>query len=155
MSHALYRIARPLLGRFWLLVRGLTLGVRGVVMDEEGRVLLIRHGYAPGWTFPGGGVEIGETAEQALERELSEEANIVITGPPDLHGIFHQPRFSRRDHVLVYVVKYYHWLGAPKPNREIAECAFFALDALPADMSPGAKRRLAEILDGVPVAGDW
>ena len=155
MPPLLYRIARPLLGRFWVLVRGLTLGVRGIVLDEENRILLIRHGYTPGWTFPGGGVEIGETAEQALARELSEEANVVITGPVELHGIFHQPRFSRRDHVLVYVVRHYRWLGAPKPNREIAECAFFARNALPEGMSPGAKRRLAEIFGNVPVSGDW
>ena len=155
MPPLIYRLARPLLGRFWVLVRGLTLGVRGVVLDGEGHVLLIRHGYAPGWTFPGGGVEIGETSEQALERELLEEANVRLQSRPALHGIFHQPYFSRRDHVLVYVVRAFDWPGPPPPNREIAECRFFARDALPADTSPGAKRRLAEILDGIPVSRDW
>jgi ADP-ribose pyrophosphatase YjhB (NUDIX family) len=155
MPPFIYRLARPLLGRFWVLVRGLTLGVRGVVLDAEGRVLLIRHGYTPGWTFPGGGVEIGETAEQALARELFEEANVTLKGRPVLHGIFHQPQFSRRDHVLVYVIRAFDWPGPPKPNREIAECAFFALDALPEGMSPGAKRRLAEILDGAAISKNW
>ena len=155
MPPFIYRLARPILARVWLVLRGLTMGVRGIVLDEDGRVLLILHTYTPGWTFPGGGVEVGETAEEALKRELSEEANVVVTGPPDLHGVFHQPHFSRRDHVLDYVVRHYRWLGAPKPNREIAECAFFAPDALPADMSAGARRRLAEILGNLPPDRHW
>jgi 8-oxo-dGTP pyrophosphatase MutT (NUDIX family) len=155
MPPFLYRIARPLLACLWVLLRGLTLGVRGVVFDAEGRVLLIRHSYVAGWTFPGGGVEIGETTLEALKRELLEEANVTLTEEPVLHGIFHQPSFSRRDHVLVYVARAFTWPGPHKPNREIAECAFFALDALPEDMSPGARRRLREILDRTPADAVW
>jgi 8-oxo-dGTP pyrophosphatase MutT (NUDIX family) len=155
MSPFLFRLARPLLARFWLVVRGLTLGVRGVVLDGEGRVLLIRHTYVPGWNFPGGGVEAGETTLEALKRELQEESNVTLTAEPVLHGIFHQPSFSRRDHVLVYVARAFSWPGPHKPNREIAECAFFPLNALPADISPGAKRRLDEILNGVPSSPTW
>lgn len=155
MPPFIFRLARPLLARYWVLVRGLTMGVRGVVLDGENRVLLIRHGYTPGWQFPGGGVEIGETAGQALVREIAEEANIVLTEPPALHGVFHQPNFSRRDHVFVYVIRDFRWDGAHPPNREIAECRFFPLDALPADTSPGARRRLAEILEGAPISPTW
>ena len=155
MPPILYRLARPILARLWVVLRGLTMGVRGVVIDAEGRILLIRHGYTPGWTFPGGGVEINETVFEALQRELREEANVEITGPATLLGVFHQPQFSRRDHVLVYVIRSFTWNGAHKPNFEIAECAFFARDALPQGMSLGAQRRLAEILDGAPISDRW
>ena len=155
MRPIIYRLARPVLARFWLLKRGLTMGVRGVVLDKNRQVLLVRHTYTPGWTFPGGGVEIGETAEEALGRELVEEADIEIIGRPTPHGIFHQPHFCRRDHVLVYVIRDFNWGGPPKPNREIAECGFFNVDALPAGTSAGARRRLREILDGAPAAADW
>jgi 8-oxo-dGTP pyrophosphatase MutT (NUDIX family) len=51
---------------YFLLAKPMTLGVRGVVIDENDRVLLVRHSYISGWHFPGGGVEARETVADAL-----------------------------------------------------------------------------------------
>ena len=51
--------------------------VRGLVVDPASRTLLVRfEGWRSWWTSPGGGVEPGETDEQALARELAEECGL-------------------------------------------------------------------------------
>ena len=55
-------------------------GVGGVVVDE-GRTLLIRRGSAPlqgEWSIPGGLLEVGETLEQGVVRELAEETGLAV-----------------------------------------------------------------------------
>src|SRR5215218_8967470 len=69
---------RRFLHVYWRFARGLTLGVRAIVVDGQGRVFLVRHSYVAGWHLPGGGVEAGETLMTALARELAEEGNIVL-----------------------------------------------------------------------------
>lgn len=140
---------------YFRFARGMTLGVRAVVVDADNRVFLVRHTYVTGWYLPGGGVEVGQTFRQALEMELREEGRIAVTGEPVLHGVFLNSHVSVRDHVVVYVIRDFHQDRMPEPNSEIAETGFFALDALPADTTEGTRQRLAEIFDGKPVIPTW
>ena len=146
---------RRLFHLYWRFSRGLTLGVRAVAIDAGGRVFLVRHTYVPGWHLPGGGVETGETALEALDRELREEASIALEETPALFGVFFNNRVSRRDHVLVYVIRRFTVLEVKQPDREIAEAGFFPLDALPADTTPATRRRLEEIRSGQSVPATW
>jgi ADP-ribose pyrophosphatase YjhB (NUDIX family) len=133
----------------------MTLGVRGIAINEAGAVLLVRHGYIAGWHFPGGGVGAGESCLAALKRELREEACVEIEGEPRLHGIFFNDRSSRRDHVAVYETRAFRVMGARKPDWEIREARFFPLDALPEDTSAATRARLAEIFGRAPIAQLW
>jgi 8-oxo-dGTP pyrophosphatase MutT (NUDIX family) len=153
----LRRRLEPLLRRgfhlYWRVARGMTLGVRGVVLDGDNRVFLVRHSYVAGWHLPGGGVEVGETFLEALQRELVEEGRIELTETPDLHGVFFNSHVSRRDHVAVYVVRQFRQDRLPVPNHEIVECGFYDAGALPVETTRGTRLRIAEVLHGAaPIA---
>jgi ADP-ribose pyrophosphatase YjhB (NUDIX family) len=146
---------RRVLHFYWRFARGLTVGVRAVVIDTQGRVFLVAHSYVGGWHLPGGGVEIGESLTAALKRELREEGNIELIDPPPLFGVYFNQRISRRDHVAVYVVRSYRQSGPPQPNREIVAHGFFAADALPEGTTRSTRERIAEVLGGRAAAEFW
>jgi 8-oxo-dGTP pyrophosphatase MutT (NUDIX family) len=152
---ALEPAIRRVLHLYWRFARGMTLGVRAVVINGAGEVFLIKHSYVSGWHLPGGGVEVGETAMDALKRELHEEGRIVPTGPVALHGLFFNARISRRDHVAVYVIRDFRQDGEPVPDREIVAHGFFPADALPEDTTRGTRARIAEVLRGAEVEEGW
>src|SRR5262245_55881170 len=152
---ALEPALRRALHAYWRFARAMTLGVRALVVDDDGRVFLVKHSYASGWHLPGGGVEAGETLTQALARELREEGNIEMTAPPQLHGMFFNNRASRRDHVALFVVRAFRQSAAPVPDREIVEHGFFALDALPNDTTAATRTRIIEVLGDAPVSERW
>jgi len=149
------RFLTPLFLIHFRIVRGMTFGVRGAVLDEAGRVFLVKHTYVPGWYLPGGGVDAGETAEAALARELMEEGNIRVIGRPELLGLYQNVEVSRRDHVAFYVVRRFEQSSARAPDREIAESGFFPLDGLPEDTTPATRRRLAELAGERESDGRW
>ena len=148
-------LIRRALHGYWRFTRGLTLGVRALVLDREGRVFLVQHSYVAGWHLPGGGVEPGETTREALQRELAEEGNILLDGAPELHGLYFNRRVSRRDHVALFVVRTYRQDAAPVPNREIVAHGFFPPEALPFETSGATRARIAEVLHGKPPSADW
>jgi 8-oxo-dGTP pyrophosphatase MutT (NUDIX family) len=149
----------PLLRRmfhlYWRFARGMTLGVRAVVLDPNGKVFLVKHSYVSGWHLPGGGVEVGESFGDALRRELLEEGRIEVLDEPVLHGLFFNRHVSRRDHVAVYVVRDFSQDRPPEPNREIVATGFFDAAALPAETTEGTRLRISEVLDGKAPIANW
>ncbi|MCW7542349.1 NUDIX domain-containing protein [Aurantimonas litoralis] len=132
--HGVHVVARPM-----------TLGVRGFVFDDAGRICLVRHTYVSGWYLPGGGVDPGETAAEAMTREVREEAGIVLLDEPELVSAHFNRNASNRDHVLLYRCGAFRREANHKPGAEIAEMGFFAPSELPDGTTNATRRRLAEL----------
>lgn len=148
-------LPNTLMRAWWRLSRGMTLGVRAIATDEAGRIMLVRHSYTPGWHLPGGGVEHGQTAEDALAAELIEEAGIEMTAPADLIGAYSNHAVFRNDHVLLYRVTQWRPCPPSASSFEITGREFFALANLPSDLSRGASSRLAEVFFGAERSPYW
>src|SRR4051812_41703311 len=54
IRQALEPILRRVMHFYWRFARGMTLGVRGLVLDGQGRIFLVKHSYVSGWHMPGG-----------------------------------------------------------------------------------------------------
>lgn len=148
------RLVTRVLHTWFALSRGMTLGVRAAAFDADGRVFMVRHSYVPGWHMPGGGVERGETFNQALTKELREEGNLEISGQAELFAVYFNSGTSRRDHVAFYRCTVTQ--TAPKrADREIVKSGFFALDALPEGVTAATRRRLEELAGRRAVSETW
>jgi 8-oxo-dGTP diphosphatase len=105
----------------------------GVLIDAEGRFLLTSRPagkvFAGYWEFPGGKLEVGETVEQALKRELHEEIGIDI-------GAVHRWKVELMDYpharVRLHFCKVYEWQGA----FEMRERQTMAWQTLPVTVAP-------------------
>lgn len=154
-KHLFKGLSKLVLQPWFRLTRAMTLGVRAAVFDDHGQILLIRHTYAPGWLFPGGGVERGETIHSALERELFEEAAIVTNSQnARLVGIFSNEKIFRGDHVALFKVTRFeqrNW----KPGREIAEIGFFDPHDLPQGATNSTRQRISELVNNTPPPPHW
>jgi ADP-ribose pyrophosphatase YjhB (NUDIX family) len=133
----------------------MTLGVRALAFDTEGRLLLVKHSYVSGWHLCGGGIDRGETAVEALTKELREEANVELGDPPQVLSVHHNTRITRRDHVIVYRCANVRQTAAKTRDREIVAAEFFALDALPEGVTQSTLRRIGEMRGDAPADPNW
>ena len=136
----------------WRLTRPVTIGVR-LILVQGTTVLPVRHTYQQHWYLPGGGVERGETLEEAARREAAEELGARL-GRLRLFGVYSNFYEHKSDHVVVFPCDELQLVGETGP--EIESLSFFALGDLPPQLSPGSRRRIQESLAGnPPIASRW
>jgi ADP-ribose pyrophosphatase YjhB (NUDIX family) len=107
------------------------------LIERDGKVLLARHSYVSGWLLPGGGVERGEPAEQAIMREMREEIGLVRCSTPELFGLYSRKAGWATNVIALYRLRDVEFTFVP--NFEIREVQF----ADPANPPEGTPRSVA------------
>ncbi|MGB7922274.1 MAG: NUDIX domain-containing protein [Pyrinomonadaceae bacterium] len=122
-----------------------TVSAGAVVLDQEGRVLLLKHVFrmGSGWGIPGGFIEQGEQPDEALRRELREEVGLEV---------------EKTEIVMVRTMKKSKHLeiifrcrsrGTAKPrSREIKVASWFAPGHLPPQLDRDQRQLIKRALDG-------
>ena len=137
------------------IIRHMTIGTKVMLIDGN-KVFLIKHTLIPGWQFPGGGIEPGETAEASAARETLEETGHRVTGPMELFGVYHNTSVvTNRDHVLLYIARQHEFAFERKKDHEIAECGWFEITKLPDGVTPATSQRIDEVFDCAPKRDVW
>jgi len=115
-------------------------GVRAIILNDSGEVLLQRRTDLPCWGLPSGSMELNETALQALKREVREETALEVrqAKPMALYaGRSQRFRYPNGDEIQCFSVAFIvrEWSGEPKADGvEGSEVRFWPMDALPQDL---------------------
>ena len=131
-----------------------TTGVKIMLFNEAGELLLIRNGYGDTarYLLPGGGVSRGESPATAAAREVHEELGLTVR---DVEPVwtYQSSAEGKRDTIHLFRA-----VTSEQPrvdDREVIEARFFPLDALPLAVSPATRRRISEVRGERPFNGRW
>jgi ADP-ribose pyrophosphatase YjhB (NUDIX family) len=154
------RIAHQVRRVVWRVFGPRVVGVRAIVVDTSthpNKILLVHHSYGrPAWHLPGGGVKRRESIEEAVRREVREEAAIEVTGPVRLLGTYSNLGEGKSDHISVFVVDQWRRHRRDDDDAEIAATGFFDPSTeLPETTTPGTRRRLDEWRRGSVSVYEW
>lgn len=151
---------KDLIGRIWgrvpRVLRRMTMRVTharftvtaaAIVVDNQGRVLLLKHRFRPGtgWGIPGGFIEAGEQPVEAVRRELREEVGLELAGVEVVTTrAFQKPR-------QIEIVFRCRPRGDAAPQSvEIRKADWFSIDSLPEGLPADQRQLIKDILnDGV------
>lgn len=117
-------------------------GVRALIFNSRGEILLQRRTDMPTWCLPSGSVELGETALEALKREVAEETSLAVLEAEPM-GLYSGPTqtvaYPNGDKIQCFSIAFLvrRWQGEPRADGiEGSEVRFFALDGLPPELTP-------------------
>jgi 8-oxo-dGTP diphosphatase len=137
----------------WRITRPMTLNARVLVVAGD-QILLVRVHGGSFWHLPGGGVKRHESLAEAAVREVWEETGcqVQIEG---LLGMYMHDAEYKSEHIAIFVARPLSEVRVRR-NLEIAEARFFPLTALPAQLFPSVRARLAEYRAGCwGMIGTW
>ena len=123
------------------------IAVFALIFDEDQRVLLAHRRDIDWWNLPGGGMEQGETVEEAVRREVREETGLEVE-VKYLVGVYSKPQ--KQEVVLTFCCRVTG--GSLTVTEESRECRYFAPDDLPLNTLPKHRQRVEDALLNLPHA---
>lgn len=106
----------------------------GAIVFKEDKVLLVLRGKPPAenlWSIPGGSVELGETLQEATEREIREEAGITIRAREPVYTFDVLERDNKgnvRFHYVIVDLAADYISGELRPGDDAADVRWFSAD---------------------------
>jgi len=126
-------------------------GVRALILNTQGDILLQLRTDTGLWGLPGGSVELGETALEALEREVLEETGLTVVSAEPM-GLYSGPLqrfiYPNGDEVQCFAVAFIvrEWEGSPCPDgTEGTRVRFWPRTQLPGNLVPVHAETLADL----------
>jgi len=116
------------------------IAVSALLFDEH-RVLLAHRRDIDWWNLPGGGMELGETVEEAVKREVLEETGLQVE-VEQLVGVYSKPQ--KQEVVLTFRCRKVG--GVLTETEESRECRYFLPDDLPVNTLPKHRQRILDAL---------
>jgi 8-oxo-dGTP pyrophosphatase MutT (NUDIX family) len=127
----------------------LFVGARGVILDEQNRLLLIQRSDNHRWAIPAGAMELGESMEQCAVREVWEETGLRATSltPFAFHTSYtYTNEWGHTYQQILMSFRIHTWEGElQKVTEESVDAGFFPLDALPGPKSTVIDEVLADL----------
>jgi 8-oxo-dGTP diphosphatase len=123
------------------------IGVFALIFDDEGRILLGHRRDVDWWNLPGGGMDAGETVDEALCREVREETGLDVE-VGQLVGVYSKPQ--KQEVVLAFRCRVI--AGTLQPTEETRESRYFAPEAMPTNTLPKHRQRIEDALLNSPSA---
>lgn len=121
----------------WILNSKFNVGVSGIVTNEEGLVLLLKHVYrrSYNWGLPSGWVKRNETVEEALKREIKEEVGIDEIESCSIFSV----KSGFRLRIEIVLLAKTKATDIKTLSTEVFEANFFNVNQLPAELLPAHK----------------
>jgi 8-oxo-dGTP pyrophosphatase MutT (NUDIX family) len=124
------------------------MGAAAVILNDEGRILLVKHSYGKlNWELPGGLSEKNESAEETAKREVVEETALEVS-VGRLTGIYYEP--SNDMHHFVFLCQVTGNQFPQIGSSEILECEYYRIDDLPRPISDFTLQRIREAMNPDP-----
>jgi 8-oxo-dGTP pyrophosphatase MutT (NUDIX family) len=138
-------IRAPVFGRPTPIVVG-----DAAIIDDEGRILLVRRADNQRWVMPGGALEVGETPAEGVVREALEETGVRCE-PVALAGVYDSRLCgtvsTHHLYQFLFLCRPLHGgepVGPPSHGFEVLDARWFAKDGLPPDLDPGHASRIPQ-----------